>query len=73
MPSRATSPVQGSKKARTFPLIIARRRATEYGIYTYPNIQDILSKSFNTFSPAEEQPEDNALTPHHHNIRGKEY
>ena len=57
----------------TSRLIQACKRAAEYGIYTYPIIEDILSKNLDTLSPAEEQLDDTTLTPSHYNIRGNEY
>lgn len=62
-----------AKKAGNSRLIQACKRAAEYGIYTYPIIEDILSKNLDTLSLTEEQLDDTALTPRHHNIRGKEY
>ena len=62
-----------AKKVGNSRLILACKRASEYGIYTYPIIEDILSKNLDTLSPSEEQLDDTVLTPRHHNIRGKEY
>lgn len=59
------------RKVGAARLINACRRASSYGVYNYPIIQQILEKNLDHLSE-EEQQQDQDM-PQHHNIRGAEY
>jgi transposase len=51
----------------------ACKRASEYGVYTYPMIEQILSKNLDAISFSDEQLDESSQMPKHHNIRGNRY
>lgn len=62
-----------AKRVGEIRLVNACKRASEYGIYNYPIIEDILSKKLESLTYSDEQPDETVQTPNHVNIRGKEY
>ncbi len=62
-----------ARKVGTLRISRACKRASEYGIYTYPLIEQILSKNLDTVSFSEEQLDESSRMPAHHNIRGNKY
>lgn len=51
----------------------ACKRASEYGVYTYPMVEQILSKNLDAVSFSDDQLDESSQMPQHHNIRGNRY
>lgn len=62
-----------ARKVGTLRISRAYKRASEYGIYAYSMIEQILSKNLDTVSFSEEQLDESSRMPAHHNIRGNKY
>lgn len=62
-----------ARKVGTQRITGACKRASEYGVYTYPMIEQILSKNLDAISFSDEQLDESSQMPRHHNIRGNKY
>lgn len=62
-----------ARKVGTQRITGACKRASEYGVYTYPMIEQILSKNLDAISFSDEQLDESSQMPKHHNIRGNKY
>ncbi|SIT18508.1 Transposase [Belliella pelovolcani] len=62
-----------ARKVGTQRITAACKRASEYGVYTYSMIEQILSKNLDSISFSDEQLDESSQMPKHHNIRGNRY
>lgn len=62
-----------ARKVGTQRITGACKRASEYGVYTYSMIEQILSKNLDSISFSDEQLDESSQMPKHHNIRGNRY